>query len=101
MPKRYENTKIKKSIVSRGNFKPLTCHITANSTTIYSSIPFDDADIYVITQPGDRLDLLAHQYYGDITLWWYIGKANNLNFVTLDPGIRLRIPATTQDAQGF
>ena len=96
---RYENTKIKQGIVSRGrSSKPY--NITSYSTTIYSSIPETDSDIYVITQHGDRLDNLAQQFYGDPSLWWYIAKANNLTFMTIPVGTRLRIPSTIQYAIG-
>ena len=97
---RYENTKIKKEVVKRGKKLSVPYNVTSKSTTIYSSIPVSDNDIYVISQYGDRLDHLAHQYYGDVTLWWYIAKANGLNFMTLPPGTRLRIPSTVQFAQG-
>ena len=98
--KRYADVKIKDGIVKRGQRKKGVYSITSNATTIYSSIPESDNDLYVITQYGDRLDQLAQQYYGDVTLWWYIAKANGLNFMTLPPGTRLRIPATTQFAIG-
>ena len=65
------------------------------TTSSYSNIPMRDNDIFVITQYGDRLDALAHQFYGDINLWWYIAKANNLKSMNLEPGVQLRIP---QDA---
>ena len=98
---RYENTKIKTNLVTRGISSPQSYNITSNGTTIYSSIPETDSDIWVITQTGDRLDLLANQYYNDSTLWWYIAKANNLTFVSLPTGISLRIPATTEYAIGL
>ena len=69
-------------------------------STLFDNVPVSDNDIYIITQYGDRLDLLAHQFYGDVSLWWYIAKANNLKFITLDVGKRLRIPATTKYAVG-
>jgi len=87
---RYENTKLKKN---KNNIKSL-------NTTIYAKIPADDNDIWIISQHGDRLDNLAHQFYGDVNLWWYIAKANNLTFMTLTPGTSLRIPATIQHAIG-
>ena len=99
--KRYENTKIKSSKVRRGLKVPKAYSIDSNATTIYSSIPKSDSDIYVITQAGDRLDLLAQQYYGDVSLWWYIAKANKLTFMTIPTGTSLRIPATTQYAIGL
>ena len=96
---RYENTKLKKGTILRG--KSFTRYnIDSYGTTIYNSIPKDNNDIYVITQFGDRLDHLAYQFYGDVNLWWYIAKANNLTFMTIPPGTRLRIPATTQYAIG-
>tara|TARA_B100000902_G_C26475028_1_gene511977 strand:+ start:195 stop:464 length:270 start_codon:yes stop_codon:yes gene_type:complete len=69
-------------------------------TTIFDKIPKSDSDIYVITQYGDRLDLLAHQFYGDVSLWWYIARANDLNTMIVPENIQLRIPGTTQYAKG-
>ena len=97
---RYEHSKIKTSNVKRGKSTSQVYNVTSQSTTIYSSIPETNGDIYVITQYGDRLDHLAHQYYGNVNLWWYIAKANGLTFMTLPPGLRLRIPVTTQYAIG-
>ena len=97
---RYESSKTKKSNVRRGIKVPNVYNITSTATTIYSSIPESDGDIYVITQMGDRLDQLANQFYGDVNFWWYIAKANGLKFMTLPPGTRLRIPATTEYATG-
>ena len=97
---RYEYSKIKKTDVKRGKSIPKIYNITSKKTTIYSNIPESDSDVYVITQIGDRLDHLAHQYYGNVNLWWYLAKANNLTFMTLPPGKRLRIPATTKYAIG-
>ena len=99
MAKRYENVTVKRKIIKRGS-KSIPYDITSNSTTIYSAIPKSDNDIYVLTQDGDRLDNLAFQFYGDQGLWWYIAKANHLTFMTVEAGISLRIPATTQYAIG-
>ena len=96
---RYEHTKIKQSVVTRGRY-PKPYNITSYRTTIYSSIPETNSDIYVITQHGDRLDNLAFQFYGDVNLWWYIAKANNLSFMTIPIGTSLRIPGTTNYAIG-
>ena len=97
---RYENTKIKQDRVIRGR-SPNPSDIISYRTTIYSTIPETDSDIYVITQHGDRLDNLAFQFYGDQSLWWYIAKANNLSFMTIPTGTSLRIPATTNYAIGI
>ena len=99
--KRYEYVKIKSSTTRRGIGKRKTYNTSRNSTTIYSSIPETDNDIYIISTPGDRLDLLAFQYYGNVNLWWYIAKANKLTFMTVTPGTRLRIPGNTEFAIGL
>ena len=54
-------------------------------------IPLKNDDIYVATQTGDRLDLLANEFYNNPHLWWFIAHVNNLNTMNLEPGIRLRI----------
>ena len=97
---RYENTKSKTNRITRGLSNSQVYSITSNTTTIYSSIPEKDSDIWVITQSGDRLDLLANQYYGNPRLWWYIAKANGLTFLTIPAGTSLRIPANTEYAIG-
>ena len=90
---RYENTKLVQK--TKNNTK-----IISRTTTIYSSIPESDDDIYIITQDGDRLDLLANTYYNDSTLWWYIAKANNLKVMNIPIGTSLRIPGSTNYATG-
>ena len=69
-------------------------------STYYDNIPVSDDDIYVITQYGDRLDLLAYNFYGDVSLWWYIARANNLFTLNVPENIQLRIPSSTEYAQG-
>ena len=98
--RRYENNKSKTTFVKRGT-KNLSYNISSFNTIIYSSIPKNDNDIYVISQAGDRLDLLANQFYGDVNLWWYIAKANGLKFMTIAPGTSLRIPGSTDYAVGI
>jgi len=98
--KRYQNNKTKTKFVKRGS-KKINYNIDSFNTIIYGVIPKSDSDIYVISQQGDRLDLLANQFYSDPTLWWYIARANNLKFMTLEPGISLRIPSSTSYATGI
>jgi nucleoid-associated protein YgaU len=66
-------------------------------STIYPIIRASDNDMYIISEAGDRLDLLANKYYGDQTKWWIIATANNINDATfyLESGIQLRIPMDT------
>ena len=58
-------------------------------------IPLNNDDIYVATQTGDRLDLLANQYYGSPAYWWIIANANKIHDgkLGLEDGTVLRIPA--------
>ena len=61
---------------------------------IYPDLVITEDDNYVITTLGDRLDLLANNFYGDPSLWWIISSANSLPGDSLYPpiGIQLRIP---------
>jgi hypothetical protein len=62
----------------------------------YPEIPYNENDIYVITEFGDRLDILANQFYKDITLYWIIAIANpdviNFGSIYIEEGTQLRIP---------
>ena len=69
-------------------------------TSRYPIISATSDDVYIIAREGDRLDLLANQFYGDVSLWWYIAKANGLTFMTIPTGTSLRIPSTTQFSIG-
>lgn len=43
---------------------------------------------------GERLDVLAHKYYGDEDYWWVIALANRImDPFMMVPGTRLRIPS--------
>lgn len=67
----------------------------------YPEIPLSENDIYVITDFGDRLDLLANQFYDDVTLYWVIASANpnSINFGSLfiNEGTQLRIPTNLSE----
>ena len=81
------NTTIKRQKIIKGR------KINYYGTNIYGSIPETDGDIFIITQYGDRLDLLAYQFYGDQSMWWIIAKANYLNTLKVPEGTSLRIPS--------
>lgn len=68
------------------------------TTTFMPYIDKSDNDVYVITDPSDRLDLLANQFYNDSTGWPIIATANNLGQGTLnvEAGIQIRIPDPTK-----
>ena len=70
------------------------------ATTIYKTVPHSDTDQYFIAQSGDRCDALAQQFYGDPHLWWFIAQVNNLNTMNIPAGTSLRIPISTEFAEG-
>jgi len=70
-------------------------------TTVYKKVEEKNSDSYFIAVEGDRCDNLANRFYGDSSLWWFIAKINNLTTNNIPAGTSLRIPATTQDAEGY
>ena len=66
----------------------------------YPEIPLSIDDLYLITTDGDRLDLLADQFYQDVDMWWIIATANSSiirrDTFNLKPGLEIRIPIDTQ-----
>jgi len=84
MPSRYNHTTIKLNKDGKRVFKP----------TIYPKIPIKDSDIFIYPKFGDRLDNLAFKYYGDVSLWWIIAKANGLDaaHIGLEVDNQIRIP---------
>jgi hypothetical protein len=56
----------------------------------YPRIPLSETDRYIVTTVGDRLDLLAYNYYRDVNLWWIISVANN----NITKGSLFPIPST-------
>lgn len=85
MPNRYQNI----PVVKGSNEKRVVKFV------IYPPIPRTVEDIYIITNPGDRLDLLAYKYYENVNYWWILAEANALGKGTLSipAGTQLRIPA--------
>jgi hypothetical protein len=81
---RYQNIQIAKNNTGKRYY----------SNNIYPDIPLSNNDNYVITVLGDRLDLIAFDFYGDTSLWWIIASANSLpgDSLYLEPGSQLRIP---------
>ena len=62
---------------------------------VYPDIPYSNNDTYAVCVLGDRLDLLAFDFYGDSSYWWVIASANSLpgDSLYLEPGLQIRIPA--------
>lgn len=90
MPNRYRNTPIK--IDEKRN--------RYYTNTIYPEISPSVDDIYLLTEVGDRLDLLANTYYQDTSLWWVISRANpdkiKRTGLLVEPGLQIRIPSNIQ-----
>ena len=62
----------------------------------YPTIPLNSDDLYITTTIGDRLDILANQFYKDTRLWWIIMNANvgiiRRDSFSLKPNLKIRIP---------
>ena len=54
-------------------------------TTYYPEIKISDNDVFILPKEGERLDSLAYKYYGDVSLWWVIAKANGIKGVAVPP----------------
>jgi len=63
--------------------------------TKYPFIPYNDNDLYIITNFGDRLDIIAFDYYGSVDDYWVLMAANDIPRDSLYPpaGTQLRIPS--------
>ena len=90
--KRYAKIKIEKNI--NENVGTLGTRYYKNVS--YPTIPESENDIWVITEFGDRLDLLANQFYNDVSLYWVIAAANpnyvNFGSLFIKEGTQIRIP---------
>tara|TARA_B110000444_G_scaffold22644_1_gene18786 strand:- start:166 stop:465 length:300 start_codon:yes stop_codon:yes gene_type:complete len=84
MENRYQNIKILKTEEGKRYKK----------TTVYPMMVKSVDDKYIIGMQGDRLDNLAHKYYGDARLWWILARANHLGKgdLSVPIGKQLRIP---------
>lgn len=67
------------------------------STREIKEIPVRSSDRYhrVMSHEGERLDLIAHEYYKNPLLWWVLAQANNIYnpLENIAPGTLLRIPS--------
>ena len=80
---RYDNVKVYKNAVG---------------TSYLPKFKESNSDILLIATQGDRCDLLAQQYYGDTSLWWFVASVNNLKSNNIEAGTQLRIPTSTEQA---
>ena len=86
MRNRIKSTSIKRSTDFKRYYYPLK----------YPTIPLHSDDLYITTTIGDRLDILANQFYKDTRLWWVIANANvgiiRRDSFALKPNLQIRIP---------
>lgn len=70
------------------------------STVMYPDF-YTGNDTRIISQDGDRLDILAKEFYNDETLWYVIARANNLGkgSMHIPPGEIIIIPY--EDSMGI
>jgi len=63
-------------------------------TTIFPVVPLSESDIYIKTTSPERLDILAHKFYKDQSLWWIIAAANGIGKGSfyIPANTRIRIP---------
>jgi nucleoid-associated protein YgaU len=92
MANRYEVATIvnnSRKIESDGNIK----NVRRLSSVMYPDFKTSE-DTKILSQEGDRLDLLAKEFYGDESLWFVIAKANDLGKGSLNvpAGKVIRIP---------
>ena len=72
----------------------------AYGVTIYNKVPERNDDMYFISQHGDRCDNLAHRFYNDASLWWFIARVNNLKTMNIPAGTSFRVPSSIEFAKG-
>jgi len=71
-------------------------HIRRLETTLYPEFRTGNmTDTYIVSREGDRLDLLAKEFYGDESYWYAIARVNNIGHASLfiPPGTILTIPS--------
>jgi len=63
-------------------------------STLYPPIPKSVDDFYLISRPGDRLDLLSQEFYNTPAYWWVIAIANSFirGSLYIPPNKQIRIP---------
>lgn len=92
MPNRYEHSYL------IPNARKVETDGTVKTVRRISTIMYPDnvsnEETKILSQEGDRLDLLAKEFYGDETLWFIIAKANGLGKGSLNvpAGQVIKIP---------
>lgn len=54
----------------------------------------------VTIKEGQRLDKIAHDFYGDARLWWIIAAASGIGWwLQVPPGTLLKVPTELEQIQ--
>lgn len=84
---RFRGVKILQDVTGRERY----------ATFRFRPVPYTTSDQYHDIAAGEegRLDLISYQYYGTVSMDWFIAVANNLpNMIqAIQPGVTLRIPS--------
>ena len=47
---------------------------------------------------GERLDILAHRYFGEDSYWWVLALVNRIDYpLSIAPGTKIRVPYDVKD----
>jgi hypothetical protein len=86
------NKKVKNVDVHEGNLHHGEMGLTTN---LLPEIVRRPSDTIITARSTDRLDLLAHRFYNDRTLWWVIALANKLpgDSLFVEPGLQIFMPS--------
>jgi nucleoid-associated protein YgaU len=97
MSKRYNGTYIVNNARKEDSDGKVR-YIRRLSTVFYPNFSKAE-DTQILSQEGDRLDIIAKEYYGDESLWFVIAKVNNLGKGSLNipAGTILRVPYYQED----
>tara|TARA_B100000287_G_scaffold343088_1_gene329918 strand:- start:3768 stop:4049 length:282 start_codon:yes stop_codon:yes gene_type:complete len=69
------------------------------STAQFKKVEEKNSDLLLIATAGDRCDLLAQQYYGDSSFWWFIASVNKLKTNNIEAGTQIRVPISLDEAK--
>jgi len=80
-------------MINRYQYTPKGSRSTYNTSKLLT-VPKSSNDRYIFSREGDRLDLLAAEFYDDPTAWFILAVANNLGKGSLHvpAGVQIRIP---------
>lgn len=81
-------------MINRYQFTPVGSNKSYNTSKLIT-VPKSSNDRYIFAREGDRLDLLAAEFYNEPMAWFVLAVANDLGkgSLTIPAGQQIRIPA--------